>query len=180
MRLNINVFALLSIVALLQVSEAFAHRKNASKASIVHTYRLKRMDSVQSILFVFKGDELLFDKYVHLSNRLKWRLKKKYDVGFQYDLKTESGGKAPLGWIPKNSNSNIEYDLICKVLVYDIVSKRDKYGPHIRNRYKINLELIDPKSGELAKFGQLEVNSLASVYKNNRALAQLIKKIITE
>jgi hypothetical protein len=157
-----------------------AQKRPDSKISITHSYTIKRMESVKSILFVYEGDAWLTRKYVNLSKRLKSRYKKKYELGFHYKLDVKNGYEEELGYIPRETNQNIKPDLICKLKSYGLKRKKEKYTEEFSYTYKMKFEMIDPATDGLVEFAELELFSYHTPYDNNKALVRLLDKIITE
>ena len=157
-----------------------AQKKQESKITISHSYMIKRIESVKSILFVYEGDAWLTRKYVDLSKRLEKRFKKRYKLGFHYKIDTSKGYEDELGYIPRETNKNIKADLICKLKSYGLKQKKDKYSGRLSYTYRMKFEMIDPKTNGLVEYAELELFSYHTPFDNNKALVKLLDKIITE
>lgn len=160
-----------------------AQKKGDSYATITNSYVIQRfdLDSIKSILFVFKGDgEIFTGKYADLSWRLRkrWKRKKKV-VGFQYDLKYKSQERAKLMAIPKDKNSEINADLICKVYTYNFKRKKIYFEVY-EYSFLMNIELIHPKTNDLLEFAQLKIVSNHDAIDNNKGIVKLMDQIIKE
>lgn len=157
-----------------------AQKRPDSKVSISHSYTIKRIESVKSILFIYEGDAWLTRKYVDLSKRLEKRYKKQFELGFEYKLSTKNGNAEELGYIPRETNKNIKPDLICKLKSYGFKRKKERYSERQSYKYKMKFEMIDPNTNELVEYAALELFSYHTAFDNNKALVKLLDKIITE
>lgn len=157
-----------------------AQKRPDSKITISHSYMIKRLDSVKSILFVYEGDAWLTRKYVNLSKRLEKRFKKRFEVGFHYKIDASNGYEEELGYIPRETNKNIKADLICKLKSYGLKQKKEKYTSRLSYSYRMKFEMIDPKTNDLVEYAEFELFSYHTPSDNNKALVKLIDKLITE
>lgn len=155
-----------------------AQRRLESKIFIEHSYRIKRIDSVQNILFVYRGSADFVPDYLDLSKKIKRRFKKKYKVGFQYQLSNEEEFKKLVARIPKKRNQNIKPDLVVKIRIYDFYIKSERDSPIDQSNYSMDVELVDPKNRSTAEFAKLKLESFSSLRNDNAGVLKLVEKII--
>lgn len=152
-----------------------------SSTTILNNYEIKRydVDSIKSILFVFKGDGENFSWVHHfLSSRLIRNWNKKAKLGFVYDLKF-ADGKLPK-WMerPKFGNPLTEYDLRVEIRLYDFKSK--VFHGNYEDSYLVDIEMIDPKTNGLMEFSQIKtVNRRERIY-GDWGIVQMINEIMYE
>lgn len=154
-------------------------KKLTSRLTFERSYMLKRLDSVKGILFIYEGSADFTYAYNYITHRLKMRFKKRYDVGFQYNLIYNEDNQHLLEWIKPTASLKAEHQMICKVRLFDVEFKRHKTNPHVQHSYKILIELIAPKTNELAELNELELKGYAPIKKNRQAIAKAIDRIIT-
>ena len=174
----IAIFLMLPIYGTAQYSPQ--SKKQVSEIKIVHSYTIKHLKSVKNILFVYDGSALYGDKFVNLSQKIKKRFKKRFNLGFQYNINNTDRYTFDRSQIPKNSNSNIKYDMMFKIRVEDFRFKEDKFSGNQMYTYGMTFEIYEPGGQNLVEFAQLEVHSSKTAFDTNRALVKLINKFITE
>ena len=155
-------------------------KKQVSEIEIKHSYTIKYVKHVKAILFAYEGNALYGDKFINLSERLRMRFKKRFQLGFQYNMKDNDRYQFDRAYIPKNSNPDIKHDLMCKIRVEDMQFQQNKNTRRQMYRYRITLELFEPGGKSLVEFAELEVRSYKTAFDTNRALVKLIDKFITE
>lgn len=157
---------------------AAAQDRQVSKIFIEHSYRIKRLDSVKSILFVFQGSADFVPDYIDLSRKIKGRFKKKYEVGFQYKLSKKKEFAHLVAQIPKKNNANIKPQMIVKLRIYDFYIVQSRISPNDQFNYSLDVQLIDPKTGKLAEFAKLKLESYSIIKYDNMGVLGLVQKII--
>lgn len=171
-------FCLLALCVLFTTSDLFAQRRLVSKVFIEHSYRIKRIDSVKNVLFIYRGSADFVPDYLDLSKKIKKKYKKKYRVGFKYDLTNKEEFKKLVSRIPEKTNQNIRPDLIVKLRIYDFYIKSERDSWIDQSNYSMDVELVDPKDTSTAEFAKLKLESFSNVKRDNVGVLKLIDKII--
>lgn len=178
MKKNCLKVCLLVFCLMFAYSELLAQRRLVSKIFIEHSYRIKRIDSVKNILFVYNGSADFVPDYIDLSRQIKKRFKKKYKVGFHYKLTETRKFKKNMSRIPKKRNQNIKPDLICKIKIYDFYIKSERDSPIDQFNYSMDVELVNPETKELAEYAKLKLESFSIIKYDNQGVLKLVEKII--
>ena len=178
MKKNSLKICLLAFYVMFASSELLAQRRLVSKIFIEHSYRIKWIDSVKNILFVYKGSADFVPDYIDLSKQIKRKFKKKFNVGFQYKLTETRKFKKNVSRIPKKRNQNIKPDLICNIKIYDFYIKSERDSPVDQFNYSLDLELVDAETMGLAEYAKLKLESYSIIKYDNQGVLKLLEKII--
>ena len=164
------------MVSMAQKGKKF--KKLESGLTFKRSYLLKRIDSVKAILFVYEGSADFTYAFNYMSDKLRMRFKKRYQVGFEYNLTYNEENQYLSEWIKPTPKLKEQHQMICKVRLFDVQFKRHKKTPHVQHSYKILIELIDPKTNELAELNELELKGYAPFKRNKHAVVEAIDRVI--
>jgi hypothetical protein len=185
MKRNATVFYLLFLFVFLSISSsAQLTRQPGSIGAISNHHEIKSfdIDSIQSLLFVFKGEGDSFSSvYFFLSNQLRRRWNKKVKFGFHYDRLKYKNEKVP-AWmnlpVYKYQEPFLEPAIRVEIRLYRFKSKI--FHANYEDSFRVNIELIDTKTNELMEYAQLVTFNRRERNYGSTAIAELLDMMLKE
>ena len=165
---------LMGINANCQKNEKFKEGVKVTSKEIIF-----KLDSINSILFVFKGDTHLVDNYMSFTEELQNQAEQ-FDLSFIYDLFTKQPLESDLEPISKNMYDCLKHDVVCTINILSIKSCDNNMGSKRKQNYDLSVRLHSCNTNKTVMVTMLNVNSYYTISTQNKNLSKLIYSMIKE
>ena len=141
---------------------------------------ISKIDSIESILFVFNGDTHLINFYLDLTKNFKKRFKKsEIEIDFNYDLSSKKPLEADLESIPSKEYDKSNYNLLCLISLSEFNGWDNHLIEKRKQNYKLNITINSNESNETIESAKINVNSYYTIATQNKNSSELIFELIT-